>query len=158
MSKALATTVPRGRARAREVDGIVLEIAGRMTAQRWNEDAATEIAAEHGVSLGTVDEWASDAARMLRLIDEPRLQALRARNVERLDGLYETAKDDRAKVAAVAEQNKLLGLTRDGTVVNVANITAAEWDQYRAALVSELCEGCRTKLLARVRERKDQTK
>lgn len=103
-------TVTRARARARVVDDIVVEIARWMVDGAWTLEKAGELATREGVRPGTVEQWASDAGRLLRIgVD---MDALRAVNVRRLDETYQRARheDPKAAVAAISEQNRMLGL------------------------------------------------
>lgn len=139
------------------MDAHVLEVAGMMTAGKWKAGESHELlAAEHGVTVHAVEKWSAAAGRLLRMIDTPQLAALRARNVQRLDDVYDDASDDgdhKARVGAIAEQNKLCGLVVQQMHVTGGTISADEWAAWRSALIAELCDGCRTKLLDRVRAR-----
>lgn len=130
-----------------------------MAAGRWVAgETAAALAAQHGVTLAAVEKWSAAAARMLRLIDTPGMQALRARNVQRLDDVYDDASEDadhKARVAAIAEQNKLLGLLVQRIDVTGAAVSAEEWDAWRSAIVAGLCDTCRAGLLERVRKTKE---
>lgn len=97
------------RARAREVDAIVCEIAAAMVAGTWRPggDTARELAEREGVAIKTVDEWASDAGRLLRV--GPDVERVRGVNLARLDALACSA-DGKVAVAAIAESNRMLGL------------------------------------------------
>ncbi len=105
----MGNTVTRARARARVVDDIVVEIARWMVDGAWTLEKAAELAEREGVRPGTVEQWASDAGRLLRIgLD---MEAHRAINMRRLDETYLAAKGDpKAAVAAVAEKNRMLGL------------------------------------------------
>jgi len=96
------------RARARDVDKLVVEIARLMVDGEWSLEARLALAEREKVKPNTVDEWASDAGRMLRINVD--LETLRSTNIRRLDETFASTKDAKAKVAAVAEQNKMLGL------------------------------------------------
>lgn len=112
------------RTRARDVDRYVVEISRLMLDDKWITGVTNvEIAEREGVQPGTVDEWASDAARLIRI--GPDVDLYRARNLRRLDRAWETAMsrqgytmageayenpDVKAATGAVAEQNKMLGL------------------------------------------------
>lgn len=97
------------RARAREVDAHVVTIARRIIDGVWTPEATEAFAVEQGVQSGTVREWSAEAMRMLRVGAD--VEAYRAINLRRLDETYGEAKGDpKAKVAAVAEQNRMLGL------------------------------------------------
>lgn len=104
----MGNTVTRARDRARVVDDLVVEIARAMVDGDWTFERASELAEREGVRPGTVEQWASDAGRLLRIgLD---MEALRARNMRRLDETYSRAKGDpKAAVAAVAESNRMLG-------------------------------------------------
>lgn len=138
------------------MDARVVEVAGLMASGKWVAGVtALALAETHGVTEHAVEKWSAAAARMLRLIDTPGLQALRARNVQRLDDVYDDASDDadhKARVSALAEQNKLLGLLVQRIDVTGSVTSAEEWDAWRSAIASELCEGCKTRLLERVRK------
>lgn len=59
-----------------------------------------------------------------------------------------------AAIRASDRRAKLLGLDAPTTsLVASTTLSASEWDAYRAALLEELCDGCKEKLLSRVRER-----
>lgn len=152
-------TVPRTRASREPMDAHVVEVAGMMAAGTWKSgETAQVLAAEHGVTVAAVEKWSAAAARMLRLLDAPAMQALRARNVARLDEVYEDAADDgdhKARVSAIAEQNKLLGLIVQRMDVTGSTVSAEEWDAWRSAIATELCDACRAKLLDRVRKAKE---
>lgn len=137
-----------------------------MSRGAWNRAALEQIAAREGADPAAVEKWASSAGRMLRLASTDQVSALRARNVARLDEAYDLAlehevvtadgdihesPDIRAAVAAVAEQNKLLGLIVQKH--EVSGPSAEEWQTYRTALLETLCGECKTKLLAKMRER-----
>ncbi len=114
------------------------------------------MAAREGVTVSAVESWSATAARMLRLVEAPQLAALRARNVQRLDDVYEDAsdgEDHKARVSAIAEQNKMLGLVVQRLDVTGSSVSADEWDAWRSAIASELCEPCRSRLLERVRKK-----
>lgn len=118
------------RARAREVDALVAEIAERMVSGKWVAGRShRELAEREGATVDAVEKWASDAGRMLRMLSPAEREDLRARNAARLDMLYDMAvsavevvrtgdgeaeivpqPDVRAAVSALAEQGKLLGL------------------------------------------------
>lgn len=96
------------RARARSVDEVVSEIARHMVGGTWGGATVLAIAEREGVKPGTVREWSSDAGRLLRI--GPDVEAYRGINLRRLDETYASAEDAKARVAAVAEQNRMLGL------------------------------------------------
>lgn len=118
------------RARAREVDALVAEIAERMVSGKWVAGRShRELAEREGATVDAVEKWAADAGRMLRMLSPAEREDLRARNAARLDMLYDMAvsavrvvstgdgdsevvpqPDVRAAVSALAEQGKLLGL------------------------------------------------
>lgn len=118
------------RARAREVDALVAEIAERMVSGKWVAGRShRELAEREGATVDAVEKWAADAGRMLRMLSPAEREDLRARNAARLDMLYDMAvsavrvvstsdgdsevipqPDVRGAVSALAEQNKLLGL------------------------------------------------
>lgn len=118
------------RARAREVDALVAEIAERMVSGKWVAGRShRELAEREGATVDAVEKWAADAGRMLRMLSPAEREDLRARNAARLDMLYDMAvsavrvvptgdgdsevvpqPDVRGAVAALAEQGKLLGL------------------------------------------------
>jgi hypothetical protein len=106
------TTAAKGtaaRARAREVDEQVVKIAKLMVDGLWEPGVtAHQIAEMEGVQPATVDEWASDAGRLLRV--GPDVELYRSINLRRLDQTFAMSSDAKARVAAVAEQNKMLGL------------------------------------------------
>lgn len=147
-------SVARADQRAR-LDGHVIEIAGAMSAGKWVPGASHEAMAQReSVTVSAVESWSATAARMLRLVEAPQLAALRARNVARLDDVYEDAETDgnhQARVSAIGEQNKMLGLVVQRHEVTGSTVTAEEWDAWRSAIASELCAGCRERLLERVR-------
>lgn len=101
-------TATRARERARDVDKIVVEIARLMIDGEWSHESKAKIAKRECVQVATVEEWSSDAGRMLRVGHD--VEVYRAVNLARLDETYASADDARGRVAAVAEQNKMLGL------------------------------------------------
>jgi hypothetical protein len=157
--------VLRTRARA-ETDERVIEVAGLMSAGKWRAPTSHALLAEkYGVTPAAVEKWATSASRLLRMMDSAQLAAYRARNIERLDELYDLALDAehvdsqggvhpqpdiRGATGAVAEQNKLLGLIIEKHEVT-GNVQTGDFEALRAALVTELCDGCRERVLARVR-------
>lgn len=91
------------------MDALVQEIANAMIAGTWaSGELACELMAREGVTKGAVREWASHAGRLLRI--GPDVEARRAINLRRLDDTYASAEDAKGRVAAVAEQNRMLGL------------------------------------------------
>ena len=126
----MAVTLPVSRARAREVDAIVGEIAEQMADGRWVTGRShRELATREGVSVSRVEDWSSQAGRLLRALSASDREDLRARNAARLDHIVEQAlarqavvpqrdgdalvvpqPDLKAAVSAIAEQGKLLGL------------------------------------------------
>jgi hypothetical protein len=95
------------RVRARDVDKLVTEIARAMVDGLWSPLVANSLAERERVQLNTVDEWSAAAGRLLRIGHD--VETYRARNLQRLDETYATG-DGKVRVAAVAEQNKMLGL------------------------------------------------
>lgn len=60
---------PLSRARAREVDTIVAGIVDLMTRGKWVTGRShQELAQTHGVSVSRVEDWATEAARCLRVM------------------------------------------------------------------------------------------
>lgn len=60
---------PLSRARAREVDTIVAGIVDLMTRGKWVTGRShQELAQAHGVSVSRVEDWATEAARCLRVM------------------------------------------------------------------------------------------
>jgi hypothetical protein len=99
------------RARAREVDRLVSGIVDAMIRNEWGPAQARELAEREGVSPSTVDNWAGEAARALRLA--PDVEHRRGVHLARLDRAWAMATemaDPKAAVSAVAEANKVLGL------------------------------------------------
>lgn len=95
--------------RARRVDELVQEIADAMLAGTWASGALeAELRQREGVGRDAVASWASQAGRLLRM--GPDVEARRAINLRRLDETYASAEDAKGRVAAVAEQNRMLGL------------------------------------------------
>lgn len=96
-------------ARAREVDVFVVDIARAIVDGRWGPGSDLAYAAEKGVQPGTVREWSAEAMRMLRVGHD--VDTYRSVNLVRLDEVYSTSVlDPKARVSAVAEQNRMLGL------------------------------------------------
>jgi hypothetical protein len=99
------------RARAREVDKLVLEIVQMMLVGEWVAGASHRAFADRErVTLATVERWASEAGRMLRIA--PDVERHAAINIARLDAAHALARrtnDVKGAVAAIAEQNKMIG-------------------------------------------------
>lgn len=138
--------------RARDVDALVREIAKAMVDGVWAEgELATKIAAREQVSPITVDGWASQAGRLLRM--GPDVEAYRGINLRRLDAVYEAAKGDpKARVAAIGEQNKMLGLHAPTRVdLRVEKVEALDDEQLLAKVDEEIARltELRTELLAK---------
>lgn len=96
------------RARARDLDGIIAEVARTIVDGRWQPGVTVrELAAKHGVQPHRAEEWAAEAGRLLRI--GPDVELYRGVNLRRLDETYATAEDGKTRVAAIAEQNKMLG-------------------------------------------------
>jgi hypothetical protein len=111
MSKKSKTTggpVSLMRVRARALDAVILEIAQAIAHDTWKSgELAEELQERMGVGPDAIRKWSAEAARMLRI--GPDVEAYRALNIRRLDEIASTG-DDRDRISAMAEQNKMLGL------------------------------------------------
>lgn len=96
------------RARAREVDALVQEVAKAMVDGRWGPELCAEMAEREGVGFEAVEDYAKQAGRLMRI--GPDVEAYRAINLRRLDRAHAIAADTKERVAAISEQNKMLGL------------------------------------------------
>lgn len=98
------------RARARDVDVIIVEIADLIASGKWVPGVTVkELAAREGVKPHRVEEWAAEAGRFLRIGDD--VAKRKTLNLKRLDDTYEVAKKSaKDRISVVAEQNKMLGL------------------------------------------------
>jgi hypothetical protein len=145
------------RARAKELDSIVAGIARMFVEGTWRAgESAKALAKEHGVQPSRVEEWAAEAGRLLRIVADA--DTYKAINVRRLDETYATAEDGKARVAAIAEQNKMLGLHApaqvkvDVTVQAYAKLSDAEWleaaEKHHAQL-GQAIEAMRGRLAAK---------
>lgn len=148
------TTPPaRARERGRDVDLLVVEIAKLIASRTWVPgDTAKELAEREGVTVRRVEEWAVEAGRMLRVGHD--VETYRTLNLRRLDAQYQKAEDTKAAVAAVAEQNKMLGLHAptmhkvDVSVQAYAKLSESEMLEHVEQQIARLQE-LRTKLLAK---------
>ncbi len=156
----------RSVARAR-VDALVGEIAALMASGDWVAGETVKVlASREGVTVSAVEKWSAAAGRLLRMTQDPKeIAAKRAQNCGRLDEVYAMALDNvvidresnvhlvpdiRGAVAAVAEQNKLLGLITEkhevrGVTENQVNDMMAtvmrvleRFPEAREALLEEL--------------------
>jgi hypothetical protein len=100
------TATAAARARARDVDAVVVEIVRLIATGTYSREALEAIAEREGVEMRQAEFWAASAGRYLRI--GPDVQAYAALNVKRLDKLADGA-DGKVAVAAIAEQNKMLG-------------------------------------------------
>lgn len=104
------------RARAREVDLLVLEIARKMASGQWVAGPShAELAQREGVDPITVRQWAAEAGRFLRLSREEDRDAIIARDAATLETVVQMAMDAgqpdlKAAIAGLAQKHKLLGL------------------------------------------------
>lgn len=101
--------------RAREENDVgVQDCVDLMVSGRWVPGKSVHVIAEkHGVSWRTVENWATNASRIVRLAIQKDTEDIRAQLVATLADIVSEARDagDRkAAVMAVAEQAKLLGL------------------------------------------------
>jgi hypothetical protein len=94
------------RARAREVDRIVLELVELIGTGRYSREHLEDIAEREGVDIRRAEEWAVEAGRYLRIA--PDVETYRTLNLARLDVLAKAA-DGKVAVSAISEQNKMLG-------------------------------------------------
>lgn len=126
--------------RAREVDSLVQEVVRHMVEGTWSSDVCRQMAEREGVTFSAAQAWAKDAGRLLRM--GPDVELYRGQNLRRLDSLATQSEDPRAAVAAVAEQNRMLGLhapQRHEVAVVVAQYDAlpkpqkAQWLRDKAA-------------------------
>jgi hypothetical protein len=140
----------RSRDRARELDVLVVQIARMMIDGAWSHEAKCALATREGVQVATVEEWSADAGRMLRV--GPDVETYRAINLRRLDETYSRA-EPKVAVAAVAEQNRMLGLHApermhvtvqayaeldDATMLARVEEQIAELTQLRAKLMGKM--------------------
>ncbi len=95
-------------ARARAKDGFILEIARLLAEGRWTGAERAAMAERAGVELSSLDGWVGAATRMLRCSAD--VESYRALNLARLNATFERAEKAGEAVAAVAEQNRMLGL------------------------------------------------
>jgi len=155
------------RARGREdTDEAIREVMRLMTSGAWRTGVSHEmLAAKYGVTPHTVSGWATTASRLIRLAigdgEEAKtrllvmLEDVHARSLTKqaatAEGMLYDAPDLKAAVSAIDSQAKLLGLHVQRVDMTTAAISAEEWDAWRSAIASELCAGCRERLLERVR-------
>lgn len=139
------------RVRAREVDVLVQKIAAAMVGGSWPGTLAAELVEQEGVKPKVVQQWAAEAGRLLRI--GPDVELYRGINLRRLD-THAVSSDGKIAVAAVAEQNKMLGLHAptmhkvDVSVQAYAKLGDAEMLEHVEAQIARLTE-LRTKLLAK---------
>lgn len=126
---------PLSRARAVEVDRIVAGIVDDMASGRWVTGRSHRaLATEHGVSVSRVEDWATEAGRLLRVLMLVDREDLRARNAAHLETLAvdaHMAGEFGDAVRARAEMGKLLGLNAPEKVEHAPAQT--EWEQLPAA-------------------------
>ncbi len=145
------SSLTRARARARELEGVIAEIARRIIDGSWTPEAQLALAERENVRPHRVSEWAAEAARSIRVL--PAVEEYRAINLRRLDETYEKG-DSKVKVAAVSEQNKMLGLHAptmhkvDVSVQAYAKLSDVEMLEHVETQIARL-EELRTKLLAK---------
>jgi hypothetical protein len=149
----MTSSPARARVRGRDVDMLVVEIAKLIASRQWVPGQTVhEIAAREGVKPHRVEEWAVEAGRMLRVGHD--VEMYRQLNLRRLDRQYRRAEDTKAAVAAVAEQNKMLGLHAptvhkvDVSVQAYAKLDDAQMLEHVEAQLTRLTE-LRTRLLAK---------
>ena len=152
---ALAVADPTGHARARlderavsslALDSIVVGIAETMASGQWvTGESHRQLAERHKVSLGSTMEWAASAARLLRILQRTDVDDLRARNAATLERIASMALQDgdgRTAVQAIAEANRLQGLTQAGggvaVQVNVSLEQHPEYSQLEQRIVDAL--------------------
>lgn len=120
------------RARAREVDALVDQIAEQMVSGEWVTGRShAELAKREGVSVSQVENWAAQAARLLRVLASTDKEDLRARNQARFDLVFAEAMRDgahSAAVSALAEQGRLLGLNAPEKVETTTKSVASEYE------------------------------
>lgn len=139
------------RARAREVDVIVQKIAAAMVAGAWPGTLAEELVEAEGVKPKVVGQWAAEAGRLLRI--GPDVELYRGINLRRLD-THAVSSDGKVAVAAVSEQNKMLGLHAptmhkvDVSVQAYAKLDDTQMLEHVETQIARLTE-LRTKLLAK---------
>lgn len=158
-------------ARTRDgTDDAIREVMRLMTSGQWRTGQSHEtLAAKYSVTPHTVSGWATTASRLIRLAigdgEEAKtrllvmLEDIHARALTKTaatsEGVLYDSPDLKAAVSAVDSQAKLLGLHVQRVDMTTATITAEEWDAWRSAMTSELCDGCKARLLERVRKGKE---
>ena len=141
------------RARAREVDELVAELARAILDRTYvPKQTIREMAEREGVKVATVEEWAAEAGRLVRI--GPTIDEYRDINLRRLDAQYARATDAKEAVAAISEQNKMLGLhapTQHKVDVTVQQYTKLSDEQMLEAVDVQLqkLQELKTKLLAK---------
>lgn len=127
---------PLSRARANEVDRIVAGIVDDMASGRWVTGRSHRaLATEHGVSVSRVEDWATEAGRLLRVLMLVDREDLRARNAAHLETLAvdaHMAGEFGDAVRARAEMGKLLGLNAPEKHEHAHTQAQAEWEQLPA--------------------------
>jgi predicted transcriptional regulator len=141
------------RARAREVDELVAELARAILDRTYvPKQTIREMAEREGVKVATVEEWAAEAGRLVRI--GPAVDEYRDINLRRLDAQYARATDAKEAVAAISEQNKMLGLHAptvhkvDVSVQAYAKLDDAQMLEHVEAQLQRLTE-LRARLLAK---------
>lgn len=141
---------PDERAAASAVlDQAILDIARAMASGQWVTGQSHLLVTEkYGITMETARSWASDAARFLRLCVLPDVADLRARNAATLETITAMALNDgdaKTAIAAIAESNRLQGLTQQGprvaVQVNNGSGTLTEhpdWPTFQATLLDAL--------------------
>lgn len=126
-------TATRARVRARDLDAIVVEISRLMLDGGWTPERRFALAKRENVQPATVDEWSAESGRLLRV--GPDVEAMRTINLVRLNETYARAEDAKGAVAAIAEQNRMLGLHAPARVA----VTVQPYEKLtRAELRAEL--------------------
>lgn len=116
------------------LDQAILEIARAMASGQWVTGASHLVLVEtYGITIETARSWASDAARFLRLCALPEAGDLRARNAATLEHITTMALQDgdaKTAIAAIAESNRLQGLTARVEGANVAVNVSVSLEQH----------------------------
>ncbi|MCL2724793.1 MAG: hypothetical protein FWD69_10190 [Polyangiaceae bacterium] len=121
---------------------IIAGVARDIAECKWSYATSLELQAKHGVTQDTVARWVREAERQLRGMATADRESLIARNSARLDHIISVAlkrelpnsktgelylsPDTRTAVAAVAEQDRLLGLHAPIRVEHA--VLVAQWD------------------------------
>lgn len=106
------------------VDDVVRAIAKKMASGDWFGSVSTqELADELGVKLKTVQDWATDASRLVRLLDDAdQIEAMRVSHLARLERISRDAQETgkfRDATGAIRVASEICGTIRSDTTVSV---------------------------------------